>query len=157
MVSGSEIYAGLGAFKTMLDIAQTFRDLSDATARKAAVIELQEKIISAQSAQAMLIQRVSELEAEMARMEKWETEKQRYQLKSLPPGVFVYALKPEKADGEPHHYICQNCYESGKKSHLHGSGNDYGAETFECRRCGSSFHVGKFNSPPFQRDYDPFV
>lgn len=157
MVSGGDIYAGLSSFKIMLDIAKGIKDMSDASARYAAVIELQEKILSAQEAQSALVQRVRDLETEMTQMEKWDTEKQRYQLKSLPPGVFVYALKPEETGGEPPHYICQNCHENGKKSHLHGSGDHYGTATFECKRCGSKFRIGRFNPPPNGRNYDQFV
>ncbi len=45
----SEIFAGLGAFKTMFDIAKGLKDINDAAARNAAVVELQEKILAAQA------------------------------------------------------------------------------------------------------------
>ena len=43
----SELIAGLGLFKTMLDMAKGLKDISDAAVRNAAVIDLQEKILAA--------------------------------------------------------------------------------------------------------------
>ena len=64
----------------MLDIAKGLKDINDAAARNLAVIELQEKILAAHTAQAALVERVGELEKEMARFETWDAEKQRYRL-----------------------------------------------------------------------------
>ena len=104
-----EAAMGLSALKTAFDIAKGLKDIDDATRRNAAVIELQEKILSAQSEQSALIERIRALEAKMATVETWNTEKQRYQLKRLPPGIFVYELKFEMAAGEPAHSLCEKC------------------------------------------------
>jgi hypothetical protein len=116
----SELIAGLGLFKTAFDMAKGLKDISDATIRNAAVIELQEMILSAQQSQSTLIERVRELEKEMARMKNWETEKQRYDLKHISPStqVLAYALKADMAGSEPPHWICATCYEGGKKNIL---------------------------------------
>jgi Zn finger protein HypA/HybF involved in hydrogenase expression len=113
-----EMFAGLGAFKTMLDMAKALKDMNDATVRNGAVIELQEKILAAQAAQATLLERVGELETEVARLKAWDAEKQRYELKALPSGSFARALKADAQGSEPPHYICAACYERGKKSIL---------------------------------------
>ena len=42
-----EVFAGIGALKTAFDIAKGLKDIDDATRRNAAVIELQEKILTA--------------------------------------------------------------------------------------------------------------
>ena len=73
----AEVYAGLGAIKTAFDIAKGLKDIDDATRRNAAVIELQEKVLSAQQAQSALIDRIGELEKEVAGFEKWDAEKER--------------------------------------------------------------------------------
>jgi hypothetical protein len=44
-----EVIAGLGAFKTMFDIAKSLKDMNDTVNRNAAVAELWEQIISAQA------------------------------------------------------------------------------------------------------------
>jgi hypothetical protein len=62
-----EAFAVVGAFKSMMDIAKGLKDISDATKRNAVAIELQEKILSAQAAQSDLVERVRELENELAR------------------------------------------------------------------------------------------
>src|SRR5262245_2293063 len=99
----SELLAGLGIFKSMLDVSRGLKEMNDAAIRNAAVIELQTQILAAQEQQATLIERVSQLEKEVDRFETWEAEKQRYKLEQLPPGVFVYSLKPDMAQGEPQH------------------------------------------------------
>ena len=57
----AEVFAGIGALKAAFDIAKGLKDIDDAARRNAAVIELQEKILSAQSAQSDLVQRIREL------------------------------------------------------------------------------------------------
>jgi hypothetical protein len=108
----------LGIFKTAFDIAKGLKDIDDATRRNAAVIELQEKILAAQSAQAALIEIVPKLEDEVAGFETWYAEKQRYELKEFGRGAFAYALKVDAQRGEPAHLICPTCYENHRKSLL---------------------------------------
>ena len=62
----TELIAGLGLFKTAFDIAKGLKDINDATIRNAAIIELQEMILSAQQSQSALVDRVRYLEKEMA-------------------------------------------------------------------------------------------
>jgi hypothetical protein len=70
----AEIYAGLGAIKTAFDMAQGLKAISDATVRNPAVIELQEKILTAQHTQAALVERVRELEKEVASFKDWKAD-----------------------------------------------------------------------------------
>jgi hypothetical protein len=101
-----EVFAGLGAIKTAFDIAKGLKDIDDAARRNAAVIELQEKILTAQQEQMALVERIGELEEQMRRFKTWEAEKKRYKLTDYGGGTFAYALKPEEAKGEPEHRIC---------------------------------------------------
>ena len=71
----AEVFAGLGALKTAFDIAKGLKDIDDAARRNAAVIELQERILSAQQSQSALVERVHDLEKEVAGFEQWEAEK----------------------------------------------------------------------------------
>ena len=106
----AEIYGGFSAFKALMDSAKTLKDITTTPAGNAAVIELQEKILAAQMAQAALIDRIRELEAEVRSFETWEAEKQRYDLKDLGWGALAYMLKPGMRDGKPPHWICVNCF-----------------------------------------------
>jgi hypothetical protein len=138
----AEVYAGLSAFKAMFDMAKALKDMNDAAIRNGAVIELQEQILSAQQQQATLIERIGELEKEMAAFETWSAEKQRYDLKRYDPGVFFYSLKPEEAAGETSHHLCTKCYQEGKKSIIHRTGKMMVNEpTHFCPQCRTQFNV----------------
>src|SRR6267142_3086027 len=100
-----ELFAGLGAIKTAFDIAKGLKDIDDAARRNAAVIELQEKILTAQQAQSTLIERVHELEREMARLKDWEADKKRYKLAEIAPGIVALTIKEDMRSGEPFHRI----------------------------------------------------
>ena len=143
-----EAITGLGLLKTAFDLAKGLKDIDDAARRNAAVIELQEKILGAQSAQAALVERVHELEAKVTSFEKWEAEKQRYQLKDFGGGTFAYALKADKAGGEPAHCICPNCYQKGHKSILQIKGrNAFKQDMAKCAACETTFDLGPRQQP----------
>jgi hypothetical protein len=142
-----EAFAGLSALKTAFDIAKGLKDIDDATRRNAAVIELQEKLLTAQSAQAALLEQVGELEKEVARLKAWEADKKRYQLADIGNGVVALALKPAMSNGEPTHYLCANCAAKGQKSYLqpHMRGSYY--EQYKCNGCGFEIGIDK-GTPP---------
>jgi hypothetical protein len=107
----AEAFAALSSFKSMLDMAKGLKDISDAATRNAVAIEIQEKILSAQAAQMGLVERVSELEKEVAGFETWDAEKQRYELKNVGYTAFAYMLKPAERGVCPPHWVCAHCYE----------------------------------------------
>lgn len=113
-----EALAGLGALKTAFDLAKGLKDINDATIRNGAVIELQEKILAAQVAQAALLDQVRELEQKVAGFEAWNTEKDQYDLKALGNGATAYMLKPDARGTQPPTWICTNCYEQRHKATL---------------------------------------
>ena len=78
---------------TAFDLAKGLKDIDDTARRNTAVIELQEKLLIAQSAQAELLERIRTLEEKVANFETWDTEKQRYELKPF-GNAFAYVLKP---------------------------------------------------------------
>jgi hypothetical protein len=106
----AEIYGGLTAAKAAFDIAKGLKDIHDATLRNAAVIELQEKILSAHETQAALVDRVRDLEKEVAAFEAWETEKKKYKLYHLGWAAYAYMLKLDTRGCEPPHWICAKCF-----------------------------------------------
>jgi hypothetical protein len=76
-------------------------DINDAAATQGMVIELNAKILAAQSSvfaaneeRSSLLDRVGELEKEVVRLKAWGAEKERYQFAEVGPGVFAYTLKP---------------------------------------------------------------
>src|SRR5258708_6881321 len=132
-----EALAGLGAFKTMYDLAKGLKEISDATIRNGAVIELQEKILSARDAQSALLEKVSTLETEMARLKAWDADKQRYELKAHGEReALAYALKPSMENGEPPHSLCPDCYQQTIKSIAQPLVRSHGhSHLLICHRC----------------------
>ncbi len=141
----SEFVAGLGLFKTAFDIAKGLKDINDATIRNGAIIELQEMILSAQQQQAALIDRVRDLEKEVADLKAWGREKEQYELQQVDLGAFTYVPKPDTEAAKQPHWLCANCYEDGKKSFLQVQGKAPGGrvgESYTCRRCKAGFVTG---------------
>lgn len=157
----SDLIAGIGAFKTMFDLAKSLKDINDSTVRNAAIIDLQEKILAAREAQSATLERIRELEAKVANFEKWETERQRYQLERLPPGVFVYSLRNDAACGECPHSVCQTGYQRSKKSLLNSDQPMNGIYHLTCNECETVLRVGSFTPPSSYDDngrmYDRYL
>jgi uncharacterized protein YdbL (DUF1318 family) len=157
----TETIAGLSAIKTAFDMTKAIKDINDAAIRNAAVIELQEKILSAREAQTALLQRVDDLEAELATFKTWASEKLRYQLKDFGGGTFAYELKASEANGEPMHRVCPSCYEKQKKSILQSRGRDaWQRDMYKCHGCESEYAFGvkqeRNLSARAETEYDPF-
>lgn len=137
----SEFIAGLGLFKTAFDLAKGLKDINDATIRNGAVIELQEKILTAREQQAALLERVSELEKEVADLKAWDRDKEHYSLKEVDAGAFAYVPQPETDASRSSHWLCAHCYEDGKKSYLQSQGrtSDGKSTVYQCQRCKGGF------------------
>ena len=125
MVGITEFSALISSLKGAKDLAEAMVGLRDATAFQSKVIEFQGAIMDAQQhvfavqeERASLVQKVSDLEKEVARLEAWETEKKRYELKKLGDGAFAQVLKVESANGEPPHALCTTCYDRRNKTIL---------------------------------------
>lgn len=142
-----EIFGGISAFKAMFDMAKSVNDMADTAKRDRLTVELQKQILAAQAAQVGLVEEVNRLKAELVKFETWKTEKQRYKLDVIAPGIFCYIVKEEMRDGEPTHRICANCYSAGKKSFLqqHIKGPYY--DKFDCHTCGESLGIDKGRPP----------
>jgi hypothetical protein len=121
------ITAAVGSLKVAGEIAQGLITLKTTTEVQAKAIELNHKIIDAQhqifaanAAQTTLVERIRELETQIAQMRDWDTQKQRYKLASPFPGCMVYALQKAMSEGQPAHYLCVACYQRGEPSILQG-------------------------------------
>jgi hypothetical protein len=143
-----KLFAGLGSIKAAFDIAKGLKDINDVTIRNGAIIELQEKILTARAAQSALLERISELETEVASFKTWESEKQRYELKGVGAGSFAYAVKESMRGTEPAHHICAACYEHGHKSILQPKAV-YPDKTLYCPECKAQIFTGiNFSAVP---------
>ena len=120
-----QIASAVSSLKVAGDLAVGLVNLKTMAEVQAKAIELNQKIISAQhdifaanATQSVLIERVRELEGQIAVMKAWDTEKQRYKLASPETGALVYALQRVMSNGEPPHYLCANCFKQGRPSIL---------------------------------------
>ena len=114
------------------------------------LIEVQEKSLSLiQSNQELLVTNES-LKQQLADNEKWEQEQTRYVLENVGNGATVYSLDPEKASGQPLHWLCPNCFEDRKKSMLQRTGKTDGilASVFKCNRCKSEVIAQRAHPSP---------
>ena len=137
-----DIPIAIATFKTIIDIAQGMKDLRDSAAINAAVIELQNKILAAQGEQFALIDQIRNLEQKVVTLEKWDTEKQRYELKDIGQGCVAYGLKADVQSSEPVHYLCANCYSDNKKRFLQFRRESrFRSEVYSCQGCGSQLYT----------------
>ncbi len=153
----AEAVMGVSALNTAFNMAKGLKEMNDAVVRNAAVIELQENILSAQEAQAALVKHIDQLEKQVAGFEAWETEKNRYKMQDFGGGTIAYELKPEEARGEPSHRICPNCYQNRHVSILQPQGrNAYKQVFFGCPNCKNQFALGVRQEPNIGRNsYSP--
>lgn len=121
----SAIAAALSALKGAKDIAESMVALRDTAAFQGKLIEFQSKIIDANNAafaaqeeRAAMLERVGDLEKEVANLKAWDAEKQRYQMQQVWPGATTYVLKEDAKGPEPIHWLCAACYQAGEKGVL---------------------------------------
>ena len=145
------------SIRAAVEITKAMKDIHDANVIQTKTFELTREILAAQSyameavaAQSALLDRVRQLEEEKSKLEAWDTEKQRYELKKIQTGVTVYALKQGMENGEEPHYICTNCYQHGHKSILQREQLEVGRVIVHvCHECGSEFiEFGVRHEPP---------
>lgn len=137
--------AALTSLKAAFDLTKTILDVAGSAKVRDQIIELQSKIIAAQSsameaqaAQAALIARVNELEAQLAKKEDWEGEKQRYELREIVSGGFAYVEKGSVRGAKGVQPFCQNCFEHGRKSVLNVTSLGE-LHYFQCGECPVKF------------------
>lgn len=145
--AASAVAVGL---KPLVDLAQSVLNLAGSGKGREQALELYGRIVAAhqgalaaQAAQVALVKEKQALEAELAKFEEWDREKERYELQKVGDGSFVYTVKESKSAGGPAHSICPNCYEQRQRSILQSSGTSRqtGKETLRCLRCNASIVV----------------
>jgi hypothetical protein len=158
MVTGVEIGLGIKALKTAFDIAKEAKDLTDTTAMRSKIIDMQSLIMEAQASaidaredHAAQVEKIRGLEAQVANFEAWDDEKARYEMNTPWTGATVYALKKSESRGEPPHWLCANCYQNRKKSILSvmgfAPGPPYGEYFWLCPSCGAKIRINHEIAP----------
>ena len=149
-----EIPAALSTLKILKDLTKTIIDSKrliavrkQAIESQAAIIELQNTMIGMQSQYQALLQEKDQLKKQLAEIERWETEADKYYLEQIEPGVFAYALDPDMEPNEPEHWLCTQ-YENKQKSILVRTGADTKGIVYLCFRCQNSIRVHRNPGTP---------
>jgi hypothetical protein len=158
------------SLRAAAEITKAMKDVSDASDASVirTIYELTREIMSAhscalavQSEQLELLQSKRELDEEVARLKAWNTEKYRYELRSVGPGANAYVLKESMRGSEPIHWICANCFQDGKKRFLSENHSDLHHVYHKCHECSYKIRIRKTPSAPGQTiavaDIESFV
>ena len=144
----SAISGVAASLNAAINIVKAMKDLRDWSVVQSKVIELQSIILDAQSSifavnqeRSTLVERISQLEKELASAKAWEAEKQRYELADVGVNNFAYALKPAMRGSEPPHYLCANCYQQDKKSILHHMDTASMGDLLTCSSCNAKMLI----------------
>ncbi len=149
-----DIATGYSALTAAFEIAKGLKNIDDRVKLNAAVIELQEKILSAQQAATEAKSRMQEMERRIESYEDWKKIAARYRLKDFGASTFAYELIPEHADGEPTHRICPRCFEDRKRSVLQFAFRTAShQDKYSCPSCGIEYLFGHQDTSSWNRPH----
>ena len=114
------------------------------------IIQLQSSIAAIQNQNASLLRDKDDLEKQIMGIKNWDAEKRRYSLVTAFNSIAVYALKKSMSQGEAPHYLCTNCFNSGKKSFLNTIDGARGFSMLTCSVCKAQLQSPYRGSLPAQ-------
>ena len=157
MVDMAAIAGAASSLKAAVDIGKLAIGLRDAEMMRAKIIEMQGEIssalasaIAAQTDQMTMLQRVNDLEKEVANLKAWNTEKDNYELTTIARGATAYMLKPDVRDSKPPHWLCTQCFEDRRRSILQLVNEIGGHWIYNCPGCSSKISVPSRISPSWR-------
>lgn len=112
----SHANTALQMLKTIMSLRDQAMIQGELTKLYPVITNAHKEALAAYESQSAALKRVSELEAEIARLKDWEAKKQHYELYAVKPGMMVYAPKDRVPDAEPSHYLCTNCFDNEQTS-----------------------------------------
>jgi DNA-directed RNA polymerase subunit RPC12/RpoP len=146
-----EITAAIQSAKTAFNLVKAAHGLSNYSELLTAVTDVQIKLtdaiaseLASQEKQAALAEQVRKLEKQLADIEDWKSQIQRYELFEFPTKALAYALRQGMENGEPMHYLCTACFDKKKKTTLQPDGR-----LLHCPECKSS--IAMQSQPPIGR------
>ncbi len=141
----------INAGKALIDARDQIKRTDAQLEFNRALVELQEKHLSLIQGYQTLLATNESLKQELANNEKWEQERTNYKLENVGNGATVYCLDPEKASGQPLHWLCPNCFEDRKKSMLQRTVKPGVLGLFKCNRCKSEV-IAQWEHPSPKRE-----
>lgn len=153
MDSLSAVMASLTIAKEAATAAIGIRDHNLVAAQIAAVndqlLKAQQGLFLYGTQMADIQNNLRETQDQLRELKREQSERDNYALVQISEGVWVYKSKPlpEISEGDsdavqPPHYLCQKCFDSGKKVVLQRSVEMY-AVLLRCFGCNTGYHTGK--------------
>jgi Zn finger protein HypA/HybF involved in hydrogenase expression len=153
MVDTSAFADLVASLRSAVEITKAMMDIGDTSRVPAKLFELMREIMTAQSsalvshsAHLELLESKRGLEEEVAKLKAWNMEKYRYELQSVGPGAIAYVPKQSMRGTEPIHWICADCFQSGKKRFLNESHSDLHFVYHKCQECSGKIRVRRTSS-----------
>lgn len=144
----------LGILKQVKELAGKDKDGKPADAASAEmrqlVVELTNKMVDAREETAALRLRMLEILEELSRLQKFEGDRDNYEIVQTNPGSFAYrATKPAKPEHAAIRY-CVHCFEQSKRLvALQLSEQDWHRDRFKCSACKSEVFQANDRKPEF--------
>ncbi len=112
--------------KALFDLLQRAIATRDEIRIREAIQDLQERMREAMAGSLDAVERgqalqaaLTQVQSENADLKRQLVDRASYRMHELRPGAMVYAYSPpSEGQGDPPHYLCQNCYDKGIKSVL---------------------------------------
>ena len=119
------------------------------------IVEAQKAVMALHAAVAAVQQEVAELKEENARLRDWSEERERFALRAVDTGAFVYVPRPFTQGPEPPHWLCPHCFANCRKSVLQcagqvdpgTSGLTGGVVRWSCSVCHNELRIRSSISP----------
>lgn len=143
----SDIASHAGNLQTVANLAKTLLSFRNAGAIKGEaadkVVELQNAIMTTQTAYFTLLEEKRALETKMTEMEEWSSEAKRYALQNIDRGTFAYRFKEDGNSPEPTHWACPKCFKHKMISIMQEDHHSNGYYSLTCLECDSRLTVGE--------------
>lgn len=157
----STAYTSLQLAREAITAALGMKTFNDAAGR---ITEAREQLLKAQDGLFIYSAKLAELqeklrvaESELTEMKRMKLERDQYTLVQITDGIWAYRSKAVSEAGkngldseQPPHYICQGCFDQGKKFVLQLVG-----ASWQCPGCKTFFSTGEPISFRTIRDWDP--
>lgn len=148
----AEITSAIAGLKTAVDIIKGFNSLQLDVATKEksiellnVIISLQTNMLSVQSAYSDLLNSKERLEKELLELKNSLSDKSKYILVEIAPGILAYTSKETSNSSEPKHYLCQNCFDTkNQKSVLQRKYAEH--KDLICNSCKTTFRLSDDNT-----------
>lgn len=166
MTDLTAIVAAVSGLNAVSNLAKTAVEAHDSVVLNTKLSELYPAILAAQSAaidakaaQSDMIDEIRQLKQQIADLEKWDAEAEKYSLREVGREVYAYTLDADTDSETPSHMLCAHCFENRKKSILQRQPAPVQRSVcVKCPACGTEYVLkarGELQSRPPQQAVMP--